>query len=142
MYLRILLCNHQRVCIAKLLKSLYPNAQSNNYRCSFLLYFYPLSWGKCVYKFCNDRRTFIWWKIRQSAALFWFGLRNVGILYSQAIIQRTFDVSPAFFEHGSAEKIAVWPHVNRDPNKKEVRLIFAWSGSELWILIKYSRSKI
>jgi hypothetical protein len=46
-------------------------------------------------------------KIRQSAALFWFGLRNVGILYSQAVIQRTFDVSPAFWEQGLAEKIAV-----------------------------------
>jgi hypothetical protein len=27
-------------------------------------------------------------KIRQSASLFWFGLRNVRILYSQAVIQR------------------------------------------------------
>jgi hypothetical protein len=46
-------------------------------------------------------------KIRQSAALFWFGLWYVGILYSQAVIQRKFYVSPAFLEHGSAEKIAV-----------------------------------
>jgi hypothetical protein len=46
-------------------------------------------------------------KIRNSAALFWFGFRDVGILYSQAVIQRTIDVSPAFLEHGSAEKIAV-----------------------------------
>jgi hypothetical protein len=46
-------------------------------------------------------------KICQSAALFWFGLRDVGILYSRAVIQRTIDVSPAFFEHGSAEKITV-----------------------------------
>jgi hypothetical protein len=28
-------------------------------------------------------------KIRQSAPLFWFGLRDVGILYSRAVIQRT-----------------------------------------------------
>jgi hypothetical protein len=34
-------------------------------------------------------------------------LRDVGILYSRAVIQRTIDVSPAFLEHGSAEKIAV-----------------------------------
>ncbi len=27
------------------------------------------------------------------------------------------------------------------PNKQEVGFIFAWSGSELWTLIKYSRSK-
>jgi hypothetical protein len=33
-------------------------------------------------------------KIRQSAALFWFGLRDVGILYLRVIIQRTIDVSP------------------------------------------------
>jgi hypothetical protein len=46
-------------------------------------------------------------KIRKSAALFWFGLRNVGILYSLAVIQRTIYISPAFLEHGSAEKITV-----------------------------------
>jgi hypothetical protein len=46
-------------------------------------------------------------KIRQSAALFWFGLRNDGIFYLQAAIQRTIDISPAFLEHGSAKKIAV-----------------------------------
>jgi hypothetical protein len=46
-------------------------------------------------------------KIRQSAVLFWFGLRNVGSLYSQAVIQRTTDVSPAFLEHGSSEKTTV-----------------------------------
>ncbi len=64
------------------------------------------------------------------------------ILYLQAVIQRTTDVSPAFLEHGSAEKIAVWAHANHDPNKQEVEFIFAWSGSELWTPIKYSRSKI
>jgi hypothetical protein len=46
-------------------------------------------------------------KIRQSAALFWFGLWDVGILYSRAVIQRTTDVSLASLELGSAEKIAV-----------------------------------
>ncbi len=45
-------------------------------------------------------------------------------------------------EHPSAEKISVWAHANRDRNKQEVGFIFAWSGSELWTLIKYSRSKI
>jgi hypothetical protein len=43
-------------------------------------------------------------KIRQSAALFWFGLQDVRILYLRAIIQRTIDVSPAFLEHSSAER--------------------------------------
>jgi hypothetical protein len=34
-------------------------------------------------------------KICQSAALFWFELRDVGIRYSRAVIHRTIDVSPA-----------------------------------------------
>jgi hypothetical protein len=46
-------------------------------------------------------------KIGQSAALFWFGLRNVGVLHSQAAIQRTIDVPHKFLEHGSAKKISV-----------------------------------
>jgi hypothetical protein len=50
-------------------------------------------------------------KIRQSAALFWFGLPDVGNLYSQAVIQRTIDVSPVFLEHSSAEKIARFEHM-------------------------------
>jgi hypothetical protein len=36
-------------------------------------------------------------KICQSAALFWFGLRNDGIFYLGAAIQRTIDISPALF---------------------------------------------
>jgi hypothetical protein len=44
-------------------------------------------------------------KIRQSSALFWFGLRNDGIFYLRAAIQRTIDVSPAFMEYGLAKKI-------------------------------------
>jgi hypothetical protein len=46
-------------------------------------------------------------KIRQNAALFWFALQDVGILYSRAVIQRTMDVSPTFLEHSSAENITV-----------------------------------
>jgi hypothetical protein len=46
-------------------------------------------------------------KIRQNAALFWFGLRSDGILYLPVAIQRKIDISPAFLEHGSAKKIAV-----------------------------------
>jgi hypothetical protein len=45
-------------------------------------------------------------KIRQSAALFWFGLRNDEIFYLRAEIQRTIDASPAFIEYGLAKKIA------------------------------------
>ncbi len=58
--------------------------------------FLPIGW-----------RTFTCWKIRQRAALFWFGLRDVGIFYSGAVIQRTIGDFPAFLDHGSAEKIAV-----------------------------------
>ncbi len=57
-------------------------------------------------------------KIRQRTELFLFGLRDVGILHSRAVVQRTIVVSTAFLEHGSAEKIAVCAH-NRDPNKEE-----------------------
>jgi hypothetical protein len=42
----------------------------------------------------------------KSSALFWFGLRNDEVLHSQAAIQRTIDVSPAFMEYGLAKKIA------------------------------------
>jgi hypothetical protein len=45
-------------------------------------------------------------KIRQSSPLFWFGLRNDGIFYLRAAIQRTIDVSPAFMEYGLTKKIA------------------------------------
>ncbi len=82
------------------------------------------------------------WKIRQNVALFWIGLLYVGILYSRAVIQRTIDVSPTFFEHSFAAKNAVWVHANTDPNKQVVGLIFAWSDWELCTLIKYWRSKI
>ncbi len=46
-------------------------------------------------------------KIHQSAALFWFGLRNDGIFYMQAAIQRTIDSSPAYLELGLAKKNVV-----------------------------------
>jgi hypothetical protein len=55
-------------------------------------------------------------KIRQTTALFWFRLRDVGILqifYSQAVIQRIIVDSPAFFETGLAEKIGVCAHTTR-----------------------------
>ncbi len=32
-------------------------------------------------------------------------------------------MSPAFLEHGLVEKIVVWAHINRDPNKQEVGFI-------------------
>ncbi len=52
--------------------------------------------------FLTDWRARLWRdeKIRQSAALFWFGLWNDGIFYLWTTIQRTIDISPAFLEHG------------------------------------------
>ena len=82
------------------------------------------------------------WKIRQSAALFWFRLQNDGIFYLRAAIQRTIDASPAFMEYGLAKKFAAWAHANRKPNKQEVGFNFAWSGSELWSCFKYSMRKL
>jgi hypothetical protein len=46
-------------------------------------------------------------KICLTATLLWFGLRNVVILYSRAVIHRTIDVSPAFLEHVSEEKTVI-----------------------------------
>jgi hypothetical protein len=66
-------------------------------------------------------------KNRQRAVLFWFGLRDVEILhefYSRSVIQRTIVDFLAFLEHGSAEKIVVCAHTNRDPNKQEVGFLF------------------
>ncbi len=64
-------------------------------------------------------------KIRERIALFWFGLRDVGIIHSQAVIQRTIVVSPAFLEHGLAYKIAVCAHTTRDPNKEDDKRHFS-----------------
>jgi hypothetical protein len=43
-------------------------------------------------------------KIRQSAPLFWFGLRNDG---RKPQPKKQLKSLPAFLEHGSAKKIAV-----------------------------------
>ena len=81
-------------------------------------------------------------KIRQSAALFWFGLRN----------DEFFTCEPK-----SKEQLMSLPHLWSTVWRKRLRLehmqtvnrtsrriggLFAWSGSELWSCFKYSRSKI
>jgi hypothetical protein len=63
-------------------------------------------------------------KIRQRAALFWFGLRCVGIFYSRALIQRTIVDFSTVLEHGSAENIADCAPTNRDSSKQEAGFIF------------------
>jgi hypothetical protein len=42
-----------------------------------------------------------------------------------------FGLDCKMLEHGTVEKIGVCAHANHDPNKWEVGLVFAWSGSEL-----------
>jgi hypothetical protein len=86
-------------------------------------------------------------KIRQSSPLFWFGLRNDGILYLQAAIQRTIVDSPAFLEHGLAEKIAVCGHTihtTSDPNKEDDWRHFCMKRLRTLISsqLLYSRSKL
>ncbi len=74
-------------------------------------------------------------KIRQSAALFWFGLRDVGILqifYSRAAVQRTNVDYPAFLETGLAEKIAVCPCAEKYSRRLEVFLYEAAQNFELF----------
>jgi hypothetical protein len=63
-------------------------------------------------------------KIRQRAARFWFGLRDVGLFYSRAVIQITIVDVPHFLGHDSAEEIEVCAHTNRNPNKQEVGFNF------------------
>ncbi len=58
-------------------------------------------------------------KIHQSTSLFRLGLRNDGIPYQQAAIQRTIDASPAFMEYSLEKKIAACAPANREPNKQE-----------------------
>jgi hypothetical protein len=56
---------------------------------------------------------------KSAKVLLYYGLDCGMILYLRAAIQRTIDIPPAFLEHGSAKKIAVWAHANSDPNEQE-----------------------
>jgi hypothetical protein len=61
---------------------------------------------------------------KSAKVLLYFGL-DFGVLvfsqifYSPAVIPRTIVDSPAFLDHGSAEKIAVCGHTTRNPNKED-----------------------
>ncbi len=86
----------------------------------------------CSFTVCIESCLPIGWrieKIHQSAALFWFGLRNDGIFYLRAAIQRTIDVRLEHIQTVNCTSRRIGGH-------------FAWSGSELWSCFKYSRSKI
>ncbi len=86
--------------------------------------------------------TFIWWKNppKCCSVLVWIAGCWNSLLTSRNP-KNNWCLS-RILEHGSVEKIAIWAHSNRDPNKQKVGFIFAWSGSELWTLKQYSRSKI
>ncbi len=51
-----------------------------------------------------------------------------------SILQRIFSIIKR-----ATDKRKTRFYTNHDPNKHEVGYIFAWSGSKLWILFKYSR---
>jgi hypothetical protein len=63
-------------------------------------------------------------KIHQKVALFWFGLRDVGILYSQAVIQRPIVYFPAFLETGLAERLRLVTIYN--PRSQQVGGLYAF----------------
>ncbi len=67
------------------------------------------------------------------AALFWFGLRDVGICQifyrkNNCWFSRIFGVRFG----GKDRDLCGCAYTNRDPNKQEVGFIFVCSGSELW----------
>jgi hypothetical protein len=52
---------------------------------------------------------------------------------------RTIVDFPAFLEHGSAEKIAVCAHTNRDPNKQEVGSFLSEAAQNLEVFSKIQK---
>jgi hypothetical protein len=80
-------------------------------------------------------------KISQSAALFWFGLRDVGILHSRAVIHRTIDTFLAFLEHGLAEKFEHMQIVIRTGRRFDLFLREGIQNFELLSNIKEKNSK-
>jgi hypothetical protein len=83
-------------------------------------------------------------KIRQRAALFWFGLQDVGILqilYSQAVIQRTNVDFPAFLENGSVEKIVGFAHCPYKPWSEQAEGLFHFCMKRLRTLNFFSKLK-
>ena len=84
-------------------------------------------------------------KIRQSAALFWFGLLNDGIFFlaSRNPNQNRAALWRIFLSNESAlANRKTGFYADRDPNKQEVGFILHKVAQNLKTLIKYSRSKI
>jgi hypothetical protein len=86
-------------------------------------------------------------KISQRAVLFWFGLRDVGILqifYSQAVIQRTN--VPQTFQHFwrtvSVEKIVGFAHCPYKPWSEQAEGLFHFCMKRLRTLNFFFKTKI
>ncbi len=81
-------------------------------------------------------RTFIWWKNppKCCSVLVWIAGCWNSLLSSHN--QKNNWCLTRIFGVCSAEKIAVWDHANRDPNKQEVGLIFALSGQNSYQIFK------
>jgi hypothetical protein len=80
-------------------------------------------------------------KIRQRTALFRFGLPDVGILHSQAVIQRTNVVSPAFLEHSRWKRSQFLHMQTVIQTSRRIRGIFVFSASKLFSNIKKLKLK-
>jgi hypothetical protein len=82
-------------------------------------------------------------KMRERHQLF-FGLRLVSKEFHPAIQTKIEQHFGGFFLSNKSvpANIKTGFYANRDPNKQEIGFIYAWSGSELWSLFKYSRVKL
>ncbi len=96
--------------------------------------FLPIGW-----------RTFIRWKNPPSAAVFWFGLRDVGnlqIFYSPAVLQRTIVYYLAFLEPGLAKKIAVCALTTVCRRNRRNGFLYEDAQNLIRSIFKYSRLKL
>jgi hypothetical protein len=71
--------------------------------------------------------------------VFWLRLVSKELHHSAIQTQKELDFSSSNSAPANRKRGF---YANREQNKQEVGFIFAWSGSELWTLVKYSRSKI
>jgi hypothetical protein len=89
---------------------------------------------------------------RTSRLLYWFTDTRFGVfkyskkfsvhLRSPHFLERRQHLPNRTTNRKKAKKITACRYANRKPNKQEVGFNFAWSGSELWSLLKYSSVKL
>ncbi len=94
--------------------------------------FFPIGW-----------HTFIWWKNPPKCCSI---LVCIAECWSSSLSSRNpknnWCPSRIFLEHGSAKKIAVWAHANRDPNKQEDSRPFCMKWLRTLKLFQIFRTKI